>query len=134
MANTTYSEIWDKFISICKVDEYDIPQTTQGRRLLVSSGVDIYNEKMDESLLVDNNTDEVLAELDTKRINLIAQCMKLQVCMDMYSDYTSTYSMYQKEVGIKDYNAQANARQTLISMQEDRVNSIAFSLRDDFEG
>lgn len=132
--NTTYAEIWDKFETIARFDEYDLPTTIDGRRKLINASVDIFNIKRFDELECDNTLDEINRQLTPQEIMLLVHCMKLQVCHNIYSDFTTTYSMYQKEVGFKDYKAQVDSRETLIKLQENVVDDIVFSMTEDFEG
>lgn len=132
--NTTYEEIWNKFESISKFDQYDLPFTVDGRRKLIVSGVDIFNQRLFDELQCDNKLDEVGRQLTQQEIYLVANCIKLQVCNNLYTDFATTYSMYQKEVGFKDYKAQINARETMVKMQEKTIDSIVFSMLEDYEG
>lgn len=132
--NTTYEEIWDEFEPIAKFDEYDLPVTVDGKRSLIKSGIKIFNKKMFDSLKADDRLDSIDRILKDDEINLLTHCMRLQVCRNIYSEFTTTYDMYKSDVGFKNYKAQLDGRQKLIDMEEKEVDSIVFSMQEDFEG
>lgn len=132
MANTTYEELWDAFEPIANFDDYDLPTTVDGRRKLINAAVKIYNQVLFTEIECDNTLDEISEKLEDKYINLLMNCMRLQVCRNIYSEFTTTYSMYKNEIGFKDYKAQIDGRQFLIDDQERIVNKIVFSLNEDY--
>lgn len=132
MANTTYEELWDAFEPIANFDDYDLPTTVDGRRKLINAAVKIYNQVLFTEIECDNSLDEISEKLEDKYINLLVNCMRLQVCRNIYSEFTTTYSMYKNEIGFKDYKAQIDGRQFLIDDQERIVNKIVFSLNEDY--
>ena len=132
MANTTYEELWDAFEPIANFDDYDLPTTVDGRRKLINAAVKIYNQVLFTEIECDNVLDEISEKLEDKYINLLVNCMRLQVCRNIYSEFTTTYSMYKNEIGFKDYKAQIDGRQFLIDDQERIVNKIVFSLNEDY--
>lgn len=134
MANTTYDQLYEKFSSIAKFSNLSLPSTVEGQYNLIRDGLDIYNSRMDDNLICDNTTETINQELTSQQINLFANCMKLQVINNIYSEFVDTYSMYQKEIGFKDYKSQIDGKLSLITNQENIVNELVFSMKDDYEG
>lgn len=132
--NTSFDKLWDKFDSIIKVDDYELPSTLEGRLKLLHNGIDIYNEKAYDNLKYNDILEEVDRELDSNVVSAIANAMKLQVFYNMLSDFTSTYSIFQNDLGLKDYKGQVTARESLCSRQEKVLSSLIFSICEDIGG
>ena len=132
--NTTYEQIWVEFEPIAKFDEYDLPITVDGRRSLIKSGVKTFNKKMFDKLQGDDTIDTVNRMLSDSEMNLLIHCMRLQVCVNIYSEFTTTYDMYKNDIGFKNYKSQLDARQNLIDMEEQEINEIVFSMQESFDG
>lgn len=132
MANTTYKELWDAFEPIASFDDYDMPTTVDGRRKLITTAVKTYNQKLFAELKCDNVLDQVSEKMEDRNINLLVNCMRLQVCRNIYSEFTTTYSIFKNDLAFKDYKAQLDGRQFLINDQEKIVDAIVFSLSEDY--
>lgn len=132
--NTTYKDIWKKVETIMDVDDYEIPSTLDGRLNLIETGIDIYNEKAYDELSYDRNVEEVGRQLTSNQMAAVANCIKLQTALNMLSNFSSTYSMYQSDIGIRDYKSQVSARQDLVDRQERIVGNLLFAMCEDFGG
>lgn len=132
--NTTYEQIWAEFEPIAKFDEYDLPTTVDGRRALIRSAIKIFNKKMFDELQGNDADDTVDRALSDSEMNLLTHCMRLQICRNIHSEFTTTYDMYKNDIGFKNYKAQIDARQNLINMEEQEINEIVFSMQESFEG
>lgn len=134
MAKTSYDEIYSLFMDISRTDDFNLPQTDDGRYSLINAGRLIYNNKAFKNLKQDDMMEELSEELNGNQLLLLANCMKL-VCFDnLLGEFISTYSMFQKEVGFKDYSSQLRGREGYVSRQSQVVNALVFSMMEDYEG
>ena len=133
--NTTYDELWEKFKSITRVDEYEIPSTLEGIKKLVENGCDIYCQKAyDEYLTYDSEAEVLSKALNKNSISAIANAMKWQVSLNMLSEFVSVWSVYQNDTGVRDYNSQVKAKQEFADRQEKILNQLIFAICEDFGG
>lgn len=134
MAKTSYDEIYTLFLDISRTDDFNLPQSDDGRYALINAGRLIYNNKLFKSLGQNDMMEELTEELNGNQMLLLANCMKL-VCFDnLLGDFISTYSMFQKEVGFKDYSAQLKGRSAYVDKQTQVVRDLVFSMMTDYEG
>lgn len=130
---TKFTTIWDRFEFISDgVDEYAMPSTIDRRVKLIKNSIAIYNQKTFKDIKYIN--DELEQEISDVEIELIANIMLLKIYITMFNEFTSNYSMFQSEIGIKDYKAQVSARQANINRQQDIINNLVFSICEDYGG
>ncbi len=131
--NTTYDEVYKYFISITRVDEYDLPISVEGMYDLINNGRMEFNLRREDDLAVDDVLETLDRKLNGLELMLFGNCMKLVVFRNMLSDFTSNFSMFQKEIGIKDYKPQLDGRNGNVFGQEKVINEILFKMQEDFQ-
>lgn len=134
MVNTSYDTIYSLFMDISKTDDFNLPQTDDGRYALINAGRLIFNNKLFSNLQQYDIMEEFNKELNGNQMLLLANCMKLVCFNNLWGDFVSTYSMFQKEIGFKDYSSQLRGRESYAVRQEQVVNALVFSLMEDYEG
>lgn len=130
---TTFDEVYQYFISNTKVSKYDLPVSVEGQYDLINNGRMEFNLRRWDDLTQDNTTETLGRKLTDLEMMLFGNCMKLVVLRNMLSDFTATYSMYQKEIGYKDYKAQLDGRENAIKEQDKVIANIVFAMQDDFQ-
>lgn len=129
----TYDDIYKLFLDIVRTDDFNLPQTTEGQIALINAGRLIFNNKLFTNISQDDTEETFSKELTDNQALLLANCMKL-VCFDnLLADFVSTYSMFQKEIGFKDYAGQLRGRELYVQRQEAVINSLVFSMMEDYE-
>ena len=133
MANTTYDEVYSLFMDISRTDSFNLPQTDDERYALINAGRLTYNNKTFGKVMQDDILEEFSEELDGNQQLLLANCMKL-VCFDnLLADFISTYSLFQKEIGFKDYASQLKGREAYVARQERIIKELLFSMMESYE-
>lgn len=133
MANTTYDEVYSLFMDISRTDSFNLPQTDDERYALINAGRLTYNNKTFGKVMQDDMLEEFSEELDGNQQLLLANCMKL-VCFDnLLADFISTYSLFQKEIGFKDYASQLKGREAYVARQERIIKELLFSMMESYE-
>lgn len=130
---TTYDDVYTYFISITKVDEYDVPSTEEGMYHLIDNGRLEFNLRREDDLEVNDEDQELSRKLTGQELMLLGNCMRLVTFRNMLTDFTSNYSMFQKEVGYKDYKAQLEGRTWAIDRQERIISDILFAIQEDYQ-
>lgn len=134
MANTTYDEVYSLFMDISRTDSFNLPQTDDERYALINAGRLTYNNKTFGKVMQDDILEEFSEELNGNQQLLLANCMKL-VCFDnLLADFISTYSLFQKEIGFKDYASQLKGREAYVARQERIIKELLFSMMESYEG
>lgn len=132
---TTFDEVYEYFNDISQgIDTYYLPDDIDKQKRLISNGRRLFNNKLFSNIQQDNDTEEFDIVLNENEIMLIAHCMRLYCLQRMYDDFISTFSMFQKEVGFKDYKAQCDGRLNNIQNEKNIIDNLVFSMLDNIDG
>lgn len=130
---TSYDDVYKFFTKITRVDKIDLPISIEGQYDLINSGRMEFNMRREDSLVCHEESETLDRKLTDLELMLFGNCMKLVILKNMLSDFTSTYSMFQKEVGVKDYKSQLDARTWIVDRQESIIKDILFKMQEDFQ-
>lgn len=130
---TSYDDVYKFFTEITRVDKIDLPISIEGQYDLINSGRMEFNMRREDSLVCHEESETLDRKLTDLELMLFGNCMKLVILKNMLSDFTSTYSMFQKEVGVKDYKSQLDARTWIVDRQESIIKDILFKMQEDFQ-
>lgn len=130
---TNYDDVYKFFTEITRVDKIDLPISIEGQYDLINSGRMEFNMRREDSLVCHEESETLDRKLTDLELMLFGNCMKLVILKNMLSDFTSTYSMFQKEVGVKDYKSQLDARTWIVDRQESIIKDILFKMQEDFQ-
>ena len=132
---TTFDEVYEYFNDISQgIDNYYLPNNIDGQKRLISNGRRLFNNKLFKNVQQDNLTEIFDKVLSENEIMLMAHCMRLYCLNRMYDDFISIYSMFQKEVGFKDYKAQCDGRLSNIQFETKNIDDLVFSMLNDIDG
>ncbi len=130
---TTFDEIYGYFNSISNgIDNYYLPTTIEGQYQLISNGRMIYNNRLFTNLKQDNTLEIFDSELNENRIMLLGHCMKLHCLIYMLDDFLSTMSVFQKDIGVKDYKSQVDSKQRRVDDENKIIDNIVFSMSESY--
>lgn len=139
MASTyeTFDDLYEKFIGIVGVDDFELPLTPQGKYELVDDALNRFNLFLEyfeeeEVRTLDKETEELIPPLSLSEGELVVAYMCLIIYERIFSIFVSTYDVMQDDIGLKNYKAQADARKQKIEMQNRRIRLIQMKLYDDF--
>ena len=122
---TTFDTVYEYFSEISVgIDTYFLPKNIEEQHKLIANGIRIFNSKLDDNLKIDITTEEFSRELSENEITLFAHCMKLHCLNKMYLDFINTYSMFQKEIGFKDYKAQVDSKLAVVEMEKEEISDL----------
>ena len=133
---TTYQEVWDMFNSLGRVNDTDLPATQEGVYGVIDSARILFNGYLKECvggfilLEQDDLTETFSQKLSDSYKELLAECVKLVIVRNMFSQFISDSQVFQTSIGVRDYRSQYSSRETLVKMQEDRVDKLAMKLAD----
>lgn len=113
MTNTNYDEIYSCFLDNCMTEVNNLPSTDEGRYVMIHNACRHYNNVMDSQYKIQYNdtTESLDKKLADDELLILAYCLKLIYYKNDLSSFTSTWSMYQKELGFKDYKYQLDGKQ-----------------------
>lgn len=128
--STTYDDIYSCFLDNCRVDNSCLPVTDKGKYAMIRNGCKIYNSKMEDSIVLkaDDLTETINVELDDARLLVLAYCLKLNYHENDLTEFTSVWSLYQKEIGFKDYSYQIKAKEANIERTEQKITELVTNI------
>ena len=122
MTPTSYDDIFTCFLENCKIQNKNLPSTDEGKYAMIHNACRHYTNKMEEEALkCDDILETIDKELDDSRLLILAYCIKLVYLENAVTEFTDVFSVFQKEIGIKDYQAQVKARQYNVSTTEHKI-------------
>lgn len=133
----TFDDLYSKFIEIVGVDNFELPQTPDGKYALVDEALNRLNLFLelfeeDEEIQLNRETELFNRTLSLGQLELAANYMCLIIYERIFSLFVSTYDVMQDDIGLKNYKAQADARKQKIDMQEAKIKHIQLKIYDDF--
>ncbi|HBA03761.1 MAG TPA: hypothetical protein DCW51_07340 [Clostridium sp.] len=136
---TTYDEIWECFLTNTKVNKSLIPTNEAIIYQWINNAKNLYNNKIkqyqnDFSYPVECNNDlEMLnMTLTNDELLIFANYIRLVFLKNEKTAFVSKYGVFQKEFGINNYNAQANAKDLEVKEQEAFINELIINALDDW--
>ena len=136
---TTYQEVWNLFKAIGRVNDTDLPTSDEGIYAIINASRMTYNSYLDScvdgfiELLQDDTTETFNKDMIEKEKQFLAECIKLTIIVNMYSQFVSDMQVFQSSIGVRDYRSQVSSRETLVKLQEKRIDELLSKLADEFE-
>lgn len=133
---TTYQEVWDMFNSLGRVNDTDLPATEEGVYRVIDNARILFNGYLKECVMgfVELEQDDLMEafsqNLGDSYKELLAECIKLVIVRNMFSQFISDSQVFQTSMGVRDYRSQYSSREMLVRMQEDRIDKLVMRLAD----
>lgn len=123
--NTTYDNIWECFYDNCGVDKSTLPQTDEGKYILINSGSIYYNTLIDKSetkMICNDLTETINIVLDDNRLMILAYCMRYRFLENELIRYEQVWQPLSNDIGQKFYREQLSGRKdTLVNTKSEIV-------------
>lgn len=133
MANTSYDNIYICFRRNTGVDASTLPTTDSGRYELINNGVLHYNTKIDDSepqLVCNDTLEEINRELDSKRLLLLAYCIKYSILENELEGFEQVWQPFTKEMGQKFYGEQIKGREATLDRVDKKITELLTDIED----
>lgn len=122
MTLSSYDSIFTCFLENCKIQSKNLPTTSEGKYAMIHNACRHYTNKMEEyGLLWNDSTESLTVELDSNRLLILAYCMKLVYMENAVTEFTDVWSVFQKELGINNFQAQVKAKQYNVESAEQKI-------------
>jgi ABC-type iron transport system FetAB permease component len=129
--NTTYDNIMECFLQNAKPDMRNISSTSEGLYLMIHAAMMHYNSLMEEEdITYDDTTETLNIKLDDSRLLVLGYCMKYIYDCNRLSEFLDIYSIFQKDMGFKDYNAQLKGKENAIDRTEQKITELITNCQD----
>lgn len=129
---TTYDEVWTVFLNKCKIDDIEIPTEDQRIYETIRSASLEFNNRLEKSIQCNDEGEQLSEKLSDNELLLFAHCIRLIILENQMIYFTSTYSPFTKELGVRHLGSQINRLKDLVEREDDRIRAIILKTSDDF--
>lgn len=116
---TTYDDIWISFVDVCQVHPTTLPQTDEGKYILINNGVRYYNSLIDRNkkqIVCNDMLERINTDLNNDELLLIGYCIKYRFLENELVRYEQVWQPFSSDIGIKFYKDQINARRETLKL------------------
>jgi hypothetical protein len=129
---TSYDEIYEEFLSRCKVDDIDLPNTNERIYAFIKTAVRDYNNRLRTSIVCNDESELVNKTLDDDEILILSHFLRLNFLKNQLIYFSSTWQPFAKDIGLKNFQAQLKSQELLVATEKDEIDSIIINTLDDF--
>ncbi|WP_339198559.1 hypothetical protein MKY95_10120 [Paenibacillus sp. FSL P4-0176] len=129
---TSYDEIYEEFLSRCKVDDIDLPDTNEKIYAVIRSAVRDFNNKMRTQIMCDDELESVNQKLSDDDLLILAHYLRLNFLRNQLIHFSSTWQPFAKDIGLKNFQSQLKALETLVSNEKENIKELIVNTLDDF--
>ena len=136
----TFDTIWEKVINVSGYDNSELPQTDNQIHQVINLGIDLYNKyankyegRLQGIIDYDNDSESINLELDSTNLLILSYLIASIIASNKVSEFVDVWSVFAKEAGITNYNAQVKARQERQHEFENKAISLIEDLIDSFD-
>lgn len=131
MNTTTYNELYETFLLNCGYDFDELPQTDEMRYMMIKNACRRYNQqakkysnRMTSNVVCDDITESLNMVLTSNEVLIFAYMMAEILASTKLVEFTSLWSTFSKETGIKDHKSQVDARKHTVEMFKQKYTAI----------
>lgn len=131
MNTTTYNELYETFLLNCGYDFDELPQTDEMRYMMIKNACRRYNQqakkysnRMTSNVVCDDITESLNVVLTSNEVLIFAYMMAEILASTKLVEFTSLWSTFSKETGIKDHKSQVDARKHTVEMFKQKYTTI----------
>lgn len=131
MNTTTYNELYETFLLNCGYDFDELPQTDEMRYMMIKNACRRYNQqakkysnRMTSNVVCDDVAESLNVVLTSNEILVFAYMMAEILASTKLVEFTSLWSTFSKETGIKDHKSQVDARKHTVEMFKQKYTAI----------
>ena len=131
MNTTTYNELYETFLLNCVYDFDELPQTDEMRYMMIKNACRRYNQqakkysnRMTSNVVCDDITESLNVVLTSNEVLIFAYMMAEILASTKLVEFTSLWSTFSKETGIKDHKSQVDARKHTVEMFNQKYTAI----------
>ena len=136
----SFDTIWEKVINVSGYDNSELPQTDNQIHQVINLGINLYNKyankyegRLQGIIDYDNDSESINLELDSTNLLILSYLIASVIASNKVSEFVDVWSVFAKEAGITNYNAQVKARQERQHEFENKAISLIEDLIDSFD-
>lgn len=135
----TYDEIFQCFLDNCGHDFDDIPQSDELRYRMIRNSIKLYNQKakkyssrMQGDVECNDEFENINKRLTDTEMLILSNIIAYVLTKNKLAEFSSIYSVFAKELGINNYNAQVKARESVILSYKKEIDRLIEDEIDSF--
>lgn len=121
---TTYDDVWSEFISINQTDTINLPNTQLKTYNSIHSAIRHYNTRLGSNIKYDDVLELLDEILSDYKLTLVAHYIRVSFFENQLIDLTTTYSPFQADIGIRNYQEQSRNFKELIDREDNKIETI----------
>lgn len=121
---TNYDQIWRCFVDVCQVDSATLPQTDEGKYILINSGVQYYNSLVDKikvRILCNDMLEQINLNLSNDDLLLLGYCIKYRFLDNELMKFQQIWQPFSNDVGVKFYKDQIVSRRETLAFTHNEI-------------
>lgn len=125
--------IFTQFMAINKTDPINIPKGNEQKYDMIHSAIYLYNNRLrDFELKFDDSTEEINRDLNPDELMIVARYMRLTFLENQLTEFSTLYQPFSSDIGLKNYQGQVKALQSLIDNENSKIERIIDNLQVDY--
>lgn len=128
---TTYDDIYTLFITNCNSESLMLPNTTEKQYDAIRNAVILYNNRMRDNIVCDDDIESVDRELNHDEQLVIAHFIRLTILKNTRTYKNSIFTTFTQEIGVRNINAQLSSLRDEIKDEEDTIDMLIFNMIDE---
>jgi hypothetical protein len=129
---TTYDEIWSEFLTNCKTSDINLPNTDEKRYSMIKSAIRHYNNRLNDTLKCDDTAETVNRQLTDNELIIIAHYIRLSFFENELINFTTIWTPFTKEIGVRTIKEQMSALSSLVTMENNLIEDLILNSSTDY--
>ncbi|QWU14433.1 hypothetical protein SAMN04487895_101745 [Paenibacillus sophorae] len=129
---TTYDELYESFLSKCKVDDIDLPSDNSKIYTFIKSSISDYNNRLRDNIVCNDDTESIDRALNDDELLLITKYMRWNLLKNQLTYFASVWQPFSKDLGLKNYQSQIKALEGLVNNEKNEIEQVIINTIDDF--
>lgn len=128
---TTYDELYELFITNCRADGLSLPRTNEQKYNVIKNATMLYNNRLRDNLICDDETETINGELNDDQKLVIAHYIRLTLLKNIRTYKNSIFTTFTQEIGVRNINAQLSSLKDEIEEEENTISMLIFNMTDE---
>lgn len=129
---TSYDEIYTAFLSRCKVEDIDLPQTDAQIYDIIHNAISDFNNRLRDDLTYSDSTETVSRDLNNDHLLLLAHYIRLNFLKNQLLYFTNTWQPFAREISLKNFMTQLRTYKEIVKDQEKHIETLILNMSEDF--
>lgn len=128
----SYDDIWEEFRENYKVDDINLPTSTEAIYRTIRSAIRLMNNELRLNLIGDNETETVVNLENEDQLIILANFIRLNMLRNDKKYYESLWQPMNSDIGLRNFGTQLNSLRDSVKEQEKLIDDLIFNTLEDF--